>query len=172
MRPKPNRMISRAAMTLLMMVLTATTAWAELDPVTVDDYTFATGSDDDGEYYVVNSEDAFEKLAAYVSGGGATSGKRFKLTSDIEGVTTMVGTSGHPFKGTFDGGGNTLTVNYTTDAEFCGPFCYTYGATIKNLRTAGTINTSSTYAGGVVGRNGKPISKGIYINNGRKIVIQ
>ncbi len=80
------------------------------------------------------------------------------MTKDIS-VSRMVGarSSGgtfNAFQGTFDGGGNTLTVNYTTDAEFCGPFCYTYGATIKNLRTAGTINTSSTYAGGVVGRNG------------------
>lgn len=43
---------------------------------------------------------------------------------------------------------------YTTDAEFCGPFCYTYGATIKNLTTSGTISTSQKHAGGVVGRNG------------------
>ena len=139
-------------MMLLMMVLTATTAWAKLAPVTVDDYTFATGSDDDGEYYVVNSEDAFEKLAAYVSGGGATSGKRFKLTSDIEGVTTMVGTSGHPFKGTFDGGGNTLTfVHDMSDDWYCAPFRYVNDATIKNLRVGGKIYTKGEYAGGVVG---------------------
>ena len=162
MKPKPIRMYSRAAMMLLMMVLTATTAWAELDPVTVDDYTFATGSDDDGEYYVVNSEDAFEKLAAYVSGGGATSGKRFKLTSDIEGVTTMVGTSNNPFCGTFDGGRNTLTFFHDmSDEKYCAPFRYVNGAnvnganvngaTIKNLRVGGKINTKGKYAGGVVG---------------------
>ena len=82
----------------------------------------------------------------------------FQMTENIS-VGRVVGY--HPggdtynaFRGTFDGGGHTLTFNYTTDAEFCGPFCYTYGATIKNLRTAGTINTSSKHAGGVVGRNG------------------
>ena len=80
------------------------------------------------------------------------------MTQNIS-VSRVVGT--HPdentfnaFQGIFDGGGNALTLNYTTDNEFCGPFCYTYGATIKNLITTGTINTSKKHAGGVVGRNG------------------
>ena len=135
-----------------------------------------TGSGTEASPYQISSEDDWNKFATNVSLGESYSGAYFLMTQDIS-VSRMVGarSSGgtfNAFQGTFDGGGNTLTVNYTTDAEFCGPFCYTYGATIKNLRTAGTINTSSIYAGGVVGRNGKPISKGIYINNGRKIVIQ
>ncbi|MGX8696778.1 MAG: hypothetical protein ACSW8D_10355, partial [Prevotella sp.] len=148
---KPIKMISRAAMTLLMLVLTATTAWAALDPVTVDDYTFATGSDDEGDYYVVDSKDAFEKLAAYVEGGNATSGKRFKLTSNISVSETMVGTS-VPFKGTFDGGGYTLTFDHDmSDLNYCAPFSLVSGATIKNLRIGGTIYTKGLCAGGVVG---------------------
>ena len=136
-------------MMLLMMVLTVTTAWAEL---TVDDYTFATGSDDDGEYYVVNSKDAFQKLAAYVEGGGATSGKRFKMTGDISVSGTMVGTSNNPFCGTFDGGGNTLTFSHDmSDEKYCAPFRYVNGATIKNLRVGGKLSTKGTDAGGVVG---------------------
>ena len=139
-------------MTLAMMVLTTTTAWAELDLVTVGNYTFATDRDDEGDYYVVDSKDAFQKLAAYVSGGNDTSGKRFKLTSDISVSGTMVGTYGNPFKGTFDGGDNKLTFLHSiSDDWYCAPFRYVNDATIKNLRVGGTINTQGRYAGGVVG---------------------
>ena len=108
--------------------------------------------------YLIASIDDWNKLASNVYLGESYNGKHFLMTQDIS-VSRMVGARSNGgtynvFQGTFDGGGHTLTVNYTTDAEFCGPFCYTYGATIKNLRTAGTINTSNTYAGGVVGRNG------------------
>ena len=141
--------VRRAAAMLLMMVLTATTAWAEL---TVDDYTFTTGSDDDGEYYVVNSKDAFEKLAAYVEGGGATSGKRFKMTNNISVSETMVGTSGNPFCGTFDGGGNSLQFMHGLSAtNTCGPFRYVNDATFKNIIVVGTLCTSGKYAGGLIG---------------------
>ena len=116
------------------------------------------GSGTQDSPYRISSIDDWNKFATNVYLGEGYNGACFLMTQDIS-VSRMVGTrsSGgtfNAFQGTFDGGGHTLTVNYTTDAEFCGPFCYTYGATIKNLRTAGTINTSSTYAGGVVGRNG------------------
>ena len=108
--------------------------------------------------YLIASIDDWHKLATNVSLGESYSGKHFLMTQSIS-VSRLVGT--HPgediynaFQGTFDGGGNTLTLNYTTNAEFCGPFCYTYGATIKNLITTGIINTSHKHAGGVVGRNG------------------
>ena len=118
-----------------------------------------TGSGTEPDPYQISTADDWNTLCTYVNNGTSTyNGKHFLMTRDIS-VSRMVGTRSsegtfNAFQGTFDGGGNTLTVNYTTDAEFCGPFCYTYGATIKNLCTAGTINTSSTYAGGVVGRNG------------------
>ena len=118
-----------------------------------------TGSGSEADPYQISTADDWNTLCTNVNNGTSTyNGKHFLMTRDIS-VSRMVGTRSsegtfNVFQGTFDGGGNTLTVNYTTDAEFCGPFCYTYGATIKNLRTAGPINTSSTSAGGVVGRNG------------------
>ena len=54
------------------------------------------------------------------------------------------------FKGTFDGGGNTLTFNYTATGDNAAPFAYITGATIKNLRVAGTINTGYKFAAGIV----------------------
>ena len=150
------------ALLLCVMTMTVQTAWAELDPVTVDDYTFTTGSDDDGEYYVVDSKDAFEKLAAYVEGGGATSRKRFKMTNNIYVSETMVGTSNNPFCGTFDGNHKTLTLNYGTvqapiDAEFVAPFVeVSGGATFINLNIDGHIyaaytGTDEPGVGGLIG---------------------
>ena len=106
--------------------------------------------------FTISSEEEWNDFAdkvnsAYLSG---YNGKFVKLTADIS-VTTMAGTDGnHTFRGTFDGDHHTLTVNYDTQEEFAAPFRYTYGATIKKLKTAGTINTSNIHAGGVVGRNG------------------
>ena len=80
------------------------------------------------------------------------SGKTVKLGTSIE-SSEMAGTSGHPFKGTFDGQGNTLTFNRIAAEDFCAPFHYINGATISNLHVEGTI-TGGTYEslGGLVGR--------------------
>ena len=117
-----------------------------------------TGEGTDASPYLIATFDDWHRLATNVALGESYSGKHFLMTRHID-VSRVVGT--HPsedvynaFAGIFDGGGHILTINYTTDAEFCGPFCYTYGATIKNLTTSGTINTSQKHAGGVVGRNG------------------
>ncbi len=65
-------------------------------------------------------------------------GKTVKLGTSIE-SSEMAGTSGHPFKGTFDGQGNTLTFNLTASEGYSAPFHYTDGATISNLHVEGTI---------------------------------
>ena len=80
------------------------------------------------------------------------SGKTVKLGTSIE-SSEMAGTSGHPFKGTFDGQNYTLTFNRTAAEDFCAPFHYINGATISNLHVEGTI-TGGTYEslGGLVGR--------------------
>lgn len=70
------------------------------------------------------------------------SGKTVKLAADVE-SSEMAGKSGHPFKGTFDGQGNTLTFNRTAAEDFCAPFHYINGATISNLHVDGTITGGS-----------------------------
>ena len=65
------------------------------------------------------------------------SGKTVELAANIS-VTTMAGTV-HPFKGTFDGKGKTLTFNRIADAIYTAPFQNTDGATICNLHVEGTI---------------------------------
>ncbi len=124
----------------------------------MDFHSFTYGTGTEQSPYLIASIDDWNKLASNVYLGKSYASAHFLMTKDIS-VSRMVGN--HPggdtfnaFSGIFDGGGHTLNFNFTTDAEFCGPFCYTYGATIKNLITTGTINTSNKHASGVVGRNG------------------
>lgn len=84
------------------------------------------------------------------------SGKTVRLGADIGSaenpVTRMAGGSGHEFTGTFDGGGKTLTVNYTNNNDvMTAPFSYVNGATIQNLIVGGTISGSHNRAAGIVG---------------------
>ena len=91
------------------------------------------------------------------------SGKVVKLAGNVS-SSEMAGKSGHPFKGTFDGQGNTLTFNRTAAEDFCAPFHYINGATLSNLHVDGTI-TGGTYErlGGLVGHS----EGNITINNCR-----
>ena len=112
------------------------------------------GSGTEDAPWLISNVDEWLLLADRVENGNSYNGKYFKMTNDIK-VASKVGyDTNHTFRGTFDGDGHTLTVNLNSYSEFCAPFAYTYGATIKNLITTGTITTSKQHAGGVVGRNG------------------
>ena len=133
----------RAAIMLLLCVLTATTAWAE------GDFTY----NDDGTYTINNAEgwalfcDALQDNDTY----DRFSGKTVCLGADIE-VSRMAGTSSdHDFCGTFDGQGHTLTFTYTATEDYTAPFRYVGdGCTIENLRVCGTITTPYKYAAGFI----------------------
>ena len=80
------------------------------------------------------------------------SGKHFQLANDLT-VINMVGIDGqHAFNGIFDGGGHTLTLDYSATADYAAPFRFVDGATIRNLTVAGTITTSKKFAAGLVGQ--------------------
>ena len=109
--------------------------------------------------YLISSSadwDAFVYLVENYNSTYATSSTRYKLTANIS-VTTMVGTKANPFRGKFDGGGHTLTVNYTVSSaseQYVAPFRYVGESEFKNLHTAGTIaiNASAVayYASGLI----------------------
>lgn len=120
-----------------------------------------SGSGSSGDPYLIASPADWNTLASNVANGNAYSNTYFKLTADIT-VTTMVTAT---FSGTFDGGGNTLTFNYTATGNNAAPFAYITGATIKNLRVAGTINSGNKFAAGIVA-----ISNGGTITNCRSSV--
>ena len=117
------------------------------------------GTGTDADPYLISSADDWNKFAHNVTYGRNYSGKYVKLTNDIS-VTTMAGgyqadDNYQPFSGTFDGDGHTLTLNVNNQSRFAAPFKCVSGATIKNLRTAGTIdgtgNTDGKLLAGLVG---------------------
>ena len=111
--------------------------------------------------YLINSVDDWNTFCAQIERGTNTfSGKTVKLTDDIS-VETMAGvwsdtqSERRVFSGTFDGDGHTLTINVSNQGRFAAPFKCVSDATIRNLRTAGTIdgtgNSDGKLLAGIVG---------------------
>ena len=94
----------------------------------------------------IGTVDQWNAFAARVAGGETFAGWTVKLVGDLA-VSTMVGTAEHPFCGTFDGGGHTLDVNLFGGEEVAAPFRYVRGATIRDVKTAGTISGGAFSAG-------------------------
>ena len=90
----------RAAMMLLVMLLTMATAWAW------------SGDGSSGNPYLINSASELAQLATDVNGGERYNNMYFKQTANITltSAWTPIGTdSSHPFKGHYDGGGFTIS---------------------------------------------------------------
>ena len=104
--------------------------------------------------YTIKTADGWNYLCRRLEVDGELkgfSGKTVVLAGNIT-VTTMAGSTDHPFKGTFDGDGHTLTFNYTADRTNCAPFRITDGATIRNLHATGQIEGGAQhYLSGLVG---------------------
>ena len=108
----------------------------------------------DGNTFTIKNDNGWGYFCFAVNCGMAPdgfSGKTVKLTANVK-SSEMAGTSGHPFKGTFDGKGYTLTFNHDAAEHYCAPFRYTDGATISNLHVEGTITGGDNSSmGGLVG---------------------
>lgn len=121
--------------------------------------------DADGNYLISNSLD-WIAFADMINSGEITSANA-KMTADIDlgDDMTMIG-DGYDsdaskriaFRGTFDGQGHTLTINYVTAQmptaqQFfgCAPFGYVIDGTIRNLHIAGTIVSSHEGVAGLIG---------------------
>jgi len=101
--------------------------------------------------YEIGSQNEWNTFCTAVNNGDTFSGKYVKLTADIS-VSEMAGSSeSNSFQGLFDGDGHTLTVSYNTKKAMTAPFRYVNNATIRNLKTTGTITTSAMCAAGIVG---------------------
>ena len=118
-----------------------------------------TGSGTEADPYVITTEAGLNKLATDVNSGTVYSDTYFKLGASIT-VTdwTPIGQKGsdNKFAGTFDGNGQTVTINSIKsglDPDFdgyAGFFGAVKGATIKNLTVDGTI--SGADVAGIVAR--------------------
>ena len=142
---------ARQAIAAVLMLFAAPTVWAS----NVDFYYM------DGEWRIKNAI-GWEEFCECVNNGkhDCFKGATVKLYEDLT-VTTMIGSgSENCFKGTFDGKGHTLTVNYGSSSsrlteESAALFRYTNGdVTIQNLHVKGTIYTSAKYAAGLIAQGG------------------
>ena len=116
-----------------------------------------SGSGTSDDPYLICSNEDWNLFCDYCN-YGYTDGKYFKLKNYLN-VQTMAGTSGNDFQGVFDGNGNTIQIDYTSDGKYTAPFRYVKGGTngpavIKDLTVKGLIavaDNSHKYAGGIVG---------------------
>ena len=76
---------------------------------------------------------------------------RLEADIDLGSDITMVGTDGHRYSGTFDGQEHALKINWNSgDRKWIAPFQTVDGATIKNLRTEGEINSNTHFLSGLI----------------------
>jgi hypothetical protein len=116
------------------------------------------GSGTENNPYLISSTDDWLLFGELINRDTDYSGKFVKLAENIS-VTTWVGTrEDHPFSGTFDGGGHTLTVNIFQAQSGTGvnqqgvaPFHFIENATIKNLTVDGDITSDTYHTSGLVG---------------------
>ena len=103
----------------------------------------------DGVNVTINSTADWNAFAESVNGGMSFAGKTVLLGADID-VSTMAGTSEHPFSGTFEGAGHTMNVSISGGGDGAAPFRYINGATIRNVKTTGTVS-GGNHSAGLVG---------------------
>ena len=110
--------------------------------------------------YTVTSADGLMNIAELVNGGKSDINITLDTDIDLTGKDwTPIGTNyDNSYKGTFDGGGHTITgLTVTTNDEYAGLFGWLNRAgTVKNVVMEGvqiTNNHSSGFAGGVVGNS-------------------
>ena len=83
---------------------------------------------------------------------GRITGADVKLTADIDlgGDVITAGVDGYDYRGTFDGQGHSISVNWNVNDGSVSLFDNVYGGTIKNLRVKGNITVGDGYVEGLV----------------------
>ncbi len=100
--------------------------------------------------YEIASKADWQAFCALVEDGQTAVDAKMTKDVNLETDITMLG-YGKSYSGTFDGNGHTLKINWNSgDRTWIAPFQTVYGATIKNLRTEGEINSSTHFLSGLV----------------------
>ena len=170
MKTKRHSFLARAAMTLLLAVLTTTTAWA----VTKQFPLYEGDEGTEAKPYQIKTKDDLKKLADDVNSGTGYSGKYFVLTADITYTGgsetannyTAIGreknsSTTQKFMGKFNGQGHTISGIriYRNSSDhyndlYQGLFGYISNtAEVKNVILADAIIGGGDYVGGIVGGN-------------------
>ena len=139
---------------------------------------FSGGDGSESDPYIITTPEELAELATLVNEGNIDyNDKHYLLDNDIDLSGYQIGegwipigrdeddafsSNSQPFKGVFDGNGNTiknLFINNTT-RDFIGLFGYIEG-TVKNLGITDaniTLSSDISYAGGIVGGNAGTVS--------------
>jgi hypothetical protein len=152
MQTKHHLIFLRAAMTLLLCVITSATAWA--DEVT-DHWGGAEADGTAAHPYIISDKAGWDLLIEKSKTAGYTDGKYFELAADISGVTKSVST----FGGHLDGKEHKVTLE-TDKSSFCyGLIQYiTAASTISNLTVDGTMSNTFWMVGGFVQQADAPVT--------------
>ena len=101
--------------------------------------------------YEIASKADWQAFCALVEDGQTAVDAKMTKDVDLGSDITMAGTANKPYAGTFDGQNHTLTVNWNAGSvNDVAPFGRVNGATIKNLRTEGSIRSDGYYLGGLI----------------------
>ena len=115
----------------------------------------AVKQNEEGFYLIENAEQMYW-LNLKVQEGATD--LKVLLTDDIDlndgfDPDLMIGTESRPFKGIFDGGGHTITYDYTAvTSKWRGLFAFIRDATIRNLRVEGAAYVTQIHYGALMGR--------------------
>ena len=114
-------------------------------------HTFIVVRRDDSGRMLIKDANEWKVFCKLVNEKGMTN-LNAKLEADVNlgGDIAMIGRYDHKYAGTFDGQNHTLTLNWNTGESDIAPFRRVDGATIKNLRTAGTIKSSGHFLAGLI----------------------
>ncbi|MBE7004855.1 MAG: hypothetical protein E7425_11390 [Ruminococcaceae bacterium] len=111
---------------------------------------FSGGSGAQTDPYRIASVDDWHLLSQFLWDGWDTTGVYFEQTADIK-VYEMAGDDsdgvGAPFRGVYNGGGHTLEIELKSALNTRAPFRCIDGATIRNLKVAGSVSGTIHSAG-------------------------
>ena len=103
------------------------------------------------DYYEIASKADWQAFCALVEDGQTAVDAKMTKDVDLETDITMAGTANKPYAGTFDGQGHTLKIDWNAGSvNDVAPFGRVNGATIRNLRTEGSIRSNSFYLSGLI----------------------
>lgn len=151
--------------TLAMLICLIPAGILSATEMTEEEYFDSLFVNENGVYLIQSASD-WDKLSTAVRENHICKDFTFKQTADFT-VDKPIGgrdSSNNKkfFCGTYDGDGHTLTVNLSSNHEYlknnnsnyCCPFPFVSGVTIKNLRVEGTITAGSNkkFASGLIGQ--------------------
>ncbi len=103
-----------------------------------------------GERIEIGSKDDWKTFCDLVNNGHTKLDAKMTANVDLGRDIAMAGTN-RRYSGTFDGQNHTLKINWNSGSNtWIAPFQTVDGATIKNLRTEGEINSSTHFLSGLI----------------------